>query len=444
MVRRSAKSDKEVEASGAGLEEMGEGNPPQGDGAIGGMVGGAADQREVLRDELGPFLREIIRDEVRSLLDVHPLGEGEFPLGRGAVPRRPRAMEEEQLRDGASHSNGYGAHSSSGGMERSLSPPRLSPAGSLAGPADGVQNPPVKEDLSVKITPFNPKEVDWYAFKANFNTLAGQAAWTERTKTTKLMAALQVSLPGVAADLPQPVKFKDLITRVDDIYGLGNTQEDASLKLQMCKMEQGETVALYAERVRQLVSRAYPDYTMRDREQQALRAFLQGLPTRNEMRMQMRMKGFTSLREATEFGSRLEQILKDEKSSEPRKQHLRSATQEQNEILDAVAQVSRSINQLNQQQNRQSQDHGNPQYSDRRPGPAMTNGHGAPRPSGGGQGDRRAGTPKRTPQTHPCYVCGDLGHWLRECPLFVALVENLPADNPLRRRHLSKPTGSGN
>ena len=58
------------------------------------MVGDATAQREVLRAELGPVFREIIRDEVRGLLDVHPLGEGESPTGREAVPRQPRAMED--------------------------------------------------------------------------------------------------------------------------------------------------------------------------------------------------------------------------------------------------------------------------------------------------------------------------------------------------------------
>ena len=64
-------------------------------------------------------------------------------------------------------------------------------------------------------------------------------------------------------------------------------------------------VALFAEKVRQLGLRAYPTYTEVDKEEQILRMFLKGLPTRGDFRMQMRMQNFTTLREAVEHGVRL-------------------------------------------------------------------------------------------------------------------------------------------
>jgi hypothetical protein len=127
------------------------------------------------------------------------------------------------------------------------------------------------EDFSVKIKSFDPKEVDWYAYRTHFYGLADQAQWSDRTKATKLMAALQGSLAGVTAGLPCPVIFESLIGRVDGIYGLANAREDAVLKLQSCRLESGESVSLFAERVRQLIMRAYAMYTAVDREEQALR-----------------------------------------------------------------------------------------------------------------------------------------------------------------------------
>lgn len=182
------------------------------------------------------------------------------------------------------------------------------------------------EDLSIKVRPFDPKEVDWYAYRNFFNSLAEQASWSDRTKTTRLMNALQGSLAGVTAGLPMPITFQSLVARVDSIYGLTNAKEDAGLKLQNCKMEDNESVSLFAERVRQLIMRAYPSYTIRDREEQALRTFLQGLPTKHDMRMHMRMKGFQSLQDAVEFGCRLEQVIKDEKMQDSKKYSARNVT----------------------------------------------------------------------------------------------------------------------
>ena len=112
--------------------------------------------------------------------------------------------------------------------------------------------------MSIKVKPFDPKETDWYAFRMHFMNLADQAAWSERTRVTRLICALQGSMAGVTAGLPHPIRLEALLAQVDGLYGLMNAEEDAALKLQGLHMEANESVTMYAERVRQLCFRAYP------------------------------------------------------------------------------------------------------------------------------------------------------------------------------------------
>ena len=443
MVRRSAtragEKDGEEMHPDTAAGERGSDDTAQVEGAIGGLVGSDAPQEGIpveVRDQLSPFIRQIIRDEVRGLLDMHPMGEmnvaaGNYPLGRGAVPRRVDRGHEEDLPMGGSGQPAQASSSARGSScDRTASnhsqgtsgayrpPPLLTPiyedqGHHLRNPAPGVdegRNLELREDLGVKITPFNPKEVEWYAYRTHFISLANQANWSERTRTTKLMAALQGSMVGVTAGLPQPIAFADLLARVDQIHGLGNAREGAALRLQVCRMENHESVSLFAERVRQLVTQAYPTYTPEDREEQALRVFLQGLPNRDDLRMQMRVRRFATLREAAEYGAMLEQIIKDEKSREGRKPHARNVTvSDQSELIKAIEKFTKEITRM-QQEAARNQGNGYNSQGLRGSG----NGYQGSRRD---QGERRQGSGARNPDNSPCLLCGQLGHWCRECPL---------------------------
>lgn len=174
------------------------------------------------------------------------------------------------------------------------------------------ENERVKEDFHIKVKPFNPRETDWFTYKTHFEALACQAAWTPRTKCVRLMSALQGNLTGIMAGLSQPVTYKQLSNRLDGVHGISNSKEDASLKLNSCRKEHDESIPLFAERVRQLVKRLHPNFTDTDKEEQALRAFVQGLPQRHNLRMQMRIANFKTLQEASAYGARLELIIRDE------------------------------------------------------------------------------------------------------------------------------------
>ena len=431
MVRPKRNADK----NGAGpSEERGQGNHRRGSrhqedfveeppldaaqdfehGAVGGMVGepAVAEQYEHIppdfREELAPFIRDMMREEIRGFLNVElapapgpaaaPNEEpGEFPLGRGAVPRRHRAANGEGTGHEAQLNQAPGG------------------AGTATAPAHGppAPNPPVKEDLSVKVKPFDPKEADWYAWRTQFVSIADQAGWTPRTRVLRLMGALQGNMAGVTAGLPSPVTYETLLARIDGIHGLENTREDAALRLQGLRMEPGADggVALFAERVRQLCVRAYPNYTERDREEQALRVFLQGLPTRNDFRYQMRMRDFGTLRDAVEYGSRLEQIIRDERGDTRRGgAPARSAQQEAGPLtLDKLA---KELQRWRELQTRQLDTQSRQLESLTR---QLSTG-GANRTE---QGPRRTGpgpNERRTPQNTPCNNCGEIGHWYRDCP----------------------------
>ena len=64
-------------------------------------------------------------------------------------------------------------------------------------------------------------------------------------------------------------------------------------------------------------------YTEGDREQQSLRAFLQGLPQRGEFRLQVRVRGYATLQEAVRYAARLEQVLRDERHHDNRRPAVR-------------------------------------------------------------------------------------------------------------------------
>ena len=472
-------------------ERSEEGPEPQTQGAVGGMVGAspAAEtgmdeaQPEALRDTLGPFIRQMIRDEVQGFLQqqpplpMHPapqgvpeqdrvhrdLGnarpyrqvfemhdgdsEGEYPLGRGAVPRRgvqddyqfdqgdvPQ-LGQQELVNGQRvvhphRQQGHGDDLFDKDIRYNQFQDDM-PGNFRAMPLQARHhNLVIREDLGVKVRAFDPKETEWFSYRTHFLTIADQANWTERTRITRLMGALQGSMAGVTAGLQQPITFEALLARVDGVHGMANSKEDALLRLQGIKLE-GEGVSLYAEKIRQLVARAYPNYTEEDRDEQALRVFLQGLPTHGDFRMKMRLMAFKTLREAVEYGARYEQVFRDERvgGSDARKQQVRGAAGERDDVMKTVEKLVTEMTKVQKSQMQQLE------MMKKWPVPLVPNvgrGHGAPRfnqdGSPVGRGPGISGPGRQGPGGHggmghgavdsryPCNLCGEFGHWGNTCP----------------------------
>ena len=103
------------------------------------------------------------------------------------------------------------------------------------------------------------------------------------------MGALEGSLMGITVGLESDVDFPQLLGKLDAIHGIDNAKDDAKARLSSCKKKENpyESIAMFAERVRQLCNRAYPEYSDMGKDEQALRAFLLGLPTKHDFRLKM-------------------------------------------------------------------------------------------------------------------------------------------------------------
>ena len=126
----------------------------------------------------------------------------------------------------------------------------------------------------------------------------------------------------------------------------------------------------------------------------------------------MKTQNFVSLREATIYGSRLEQVLREEKQHERQYKPVqtRAATTdcEKSEILKVVERLSKEVANL---QNKQPQGSNNGAQ-----GSSSSRGN----PRAGQQGSGRQG---RNPSNRPCLLCNEYGHWCRDCPL---VITNIP------------------
>jgi hypothetical protein len=258
-----------------------------------------------------------------------------------------------------------------------------------------------REDLSIKVRPFNPRETDWFIFKSHFEAIADQACWSDKTRCLKLMGALQGSLAGVTSGLRPQFTYFDLMSRLDEIHGISNDREDALLKLTNCSKHSSESIPMFAERIRQLVGRAYPRFNNKDRDEQALRYFLAGLPTKYDVRLNMRMKNFTNLRETAAYGARLEQIINDERGHSRQANHVRRIEENESEeedlnMDDMKETITEICHKVIQERNKGFQKR-----------------KGLNKPERINQGQEVV---KKTPNNSPCFGCGQLGHWMDKCP----------------------------
>ena len=256
-----------------------------------------------------------------------------------------------------------------------------------------------REDLSVKVRPFFERETDWFTYKTHFEAVASQAGWSAKTKCLKLMAALQGSLTGITAGMKHPFRYEQLVARLDAVHGISNDRKDALIKLGNCRKGQDESIPMFGERVRQLVERAYPNYNAQDKDEQSLRVFLNGLPSRHDIRLTMKLKGFRALREAVPYGARLEQIIASERGFENKKganfraiEHLGDAT---NQIDQSKEDLTELISKVCKQVITESKEVAK---------------------SGDSGKENKAKIVKKTPQNSPCHICSELGHWANECP----------------------------
>ena len=161
---------------------------------------------------------------------------------------------------------------------------------------------------------FNSKEMDWLDYRDYFTQISNKANWSDNTRCVKLLEALDSALLGVTADFGADYTFDQLIMKLDHINGADFARREASNKLATVKRKDGESIFFYAEHIRRLVNRAYTNYGPEATDEQAFKAFLQGLPTKQCFRLKMNLTTFPTLHEAVKYGSNLDQVLKEERA----------------------------------------------------------------------------------------------------------------------------------
>lgn len=342
--------------------------------------------------------------------------EPSYPMQPRNSDNFRRERSPDMRRNEYRNNRGYDSQDTRGGFDRNLSNNSSNHEGRYNYPRDTN-----REDFGLKVRAFNPRETDWYSYKSYFETMAVQAGWSEKSKVIKLMGALTGNLTGITTGLKQPIEFYDLMSHLDAVHGLANSKEDALLKLSTCKKEFQESIPMFGEKVRQLVERSYPNYEKDAKNEQCLRVFLNGLPTKNGLKFHMMMKGFKNLPEAVEYGAKYDQISGNigERYAESPKTYSRSNHYENEsddeQIHDFIGGIAtRVVNQIVKTEN-------NPNFK-----PKVSFDQNAKY----NDGKSRSPSPfRKTPENSPCAYCKELGHWIKECPKLTDSMRNQNRDN---------------
>jgi hypothetical protein len=233
------------------------------------------------------------------------------------------------------------------------------------------------------------------------------------------------------------IHYQDLLSRLDTIHGISSDREDAVNKLEFCRKKDDETMAMYAETIRQLIERAYPNFIAVDKEEQALRVFLQGLPSKGDIRLKMRTAMFQRLRDAVIYGTNLEQIMKEERSNERNRQSFRNVQMvapsefENDDVGDefadeieevplrkAIENMARQMSELGKSF-KQNSKQGNVKSGTFEARSGYSNGRSNYRQGdwrGQSQGQRDQGQRRYDQYSSACFNCGQYGHWKSDCP----------------------------
>ena len=177
------------------------------------------------------------------------------------------------------------------------------------------QNTNQNDHKMVRVRNFNSNENDWISYRNHFLGIANKANWNDSTKCVKLLAALDSTHFEVTEGLPYEYTFSDLLGKLDHMYGVEFASRKARNDLKIAKRKDGESIPMYGERVRNLVTRAYVGYRPDQIDELALQVFLDGIPNKQNFRVQMKAIPFKTLYEAIGYGANLDQILEKERQN---------------------------------------------------------------------------------------------------------------------------------
>ncbi len=278
-------------------------------------------------------------------------------------------------------------------------------------------NTNTREDTNVRVKNFIPSEHSWIDYRLYFTNIAKKARWSDNTKCVKLMAALDAGLFGVTDGLGEDYTFDELVGKIDHMHGAEFTKRDALNELNYVKRAEGESIPIYGERVRRLTNRAYAGYFPNQIDELALQAFLDGLPSKQNFRLQMKAIPFRTLQEAINYASNYDQILRNERQNSG---YGRSVEIEEFETIDlneghefeairkAHEYVSKQLNRYEKRFNKHDRN------KVAKPSTAEVEANDEPK---GCPTCQSKGKDYKTRQNSPCHLCDEYGHWASECPL---------------------------
>ena len=217
-----------------------------------------------------------------------PLPSGTHPL-QGGMP--PQTSGHPQS-GGASSQVGGQARSSYAAGHANAPAGRPDPA-SLTGravsqgqgthtrspsPTQGLSQPPARHQTLPRTITFNGTG-SWRAFYGKFKAFADQAQWSGPQRRNELYWCMEgpagvffTSLLDREPDLEVP----DIVTRLEKRYACRDHPEALQMELANSKQPRDELTGDWAARVLDLATRAFPDYTERQVQSQAVLYFCQG------------------------------------------------------------------------------------------------------------------------------------------------------------------------
>ena len=271
------------------------------------------------------------------------------------------------------------------------------------------------EDTHVRVKNFIAKEMDWLDYRDYFSGVAEKANWSDNLKCAKLLGALDNSLLGITADLAPNYTFQHLLAKLDHIQGAEYASRDARNQLNAIRRRDDESIPIFAERCRRLTSRAYPDYHVEAKNEQALNALIKGLP--KEFRFRLKMQSFAKLYDAVSFASNLDHVMKEERMYD---KHISRSVEVENQHeyvadsdFDSEFEIIRKTqDRLNKQFSKFEKRYGkSDQRNNNKSEPATKTEQKTCLTCGCEQ------KPVRNMQNSPCFKCGQYFHWAMECPL---------------------------